>query len=82
MQINASQLGGPSKEGPADFYYSLKVRNFIFNNEVPKSEVITVRNFIYNNEILNSGNQIPCPKNTSRNFVSERAIVNFHIELL
>ena len=52
------------------------VRNLIFNNEVPKSEVTTVRNFIVNNEVLNSGNQISCPK------VLEKAIVNFHIELL
>ena len=59
---------------------SPKVRNFIFNNEVPKSEVITVRNFIFVNEVLNSGNQISCPK--VRNVVLERAIVNFHIELL
>ena len=57
---------------------SPKVRDVIFNNEIPKSEVTTVRNFIVNDEILNSGNQITlsCPK------VLERAIVNFHIELL
>ena len=58
----------------------ITVRNFIFNHEVPKSEAITVRNFVFNNEVLNSGNQISCPK--VRNFVLERAIVNFHIELV
>ena len=32
-----------------------KVRNFIFNNEVPKSGVMKVENFICNNEVPKSG---------------------------
>ena len=38
-----------------------KVRNCIFNNEVPKPGVTKVRNFIFNDDFPKSGNQILSP---------------------